>query len=97
MNRVFDGGEGYDKLPKIVDRHLIPLLREQPDKHANQDMASSLEDISSKLLVRFQHVYRVQQGVFRISLPKSPHFSKFRCCIAEVQIRQAKHISKVKL
>jgi hypothetical protein len=50
-NRVFDGVEGFDKLPKIVGRHLIPLLRGQPDKHANQNMASSLEDIPSKLPV----------------------------------------------
>jgi hypothetical protein len=51
-NRVFNGVEGCDKLPKIVGRHLIFLLWEQPDKHMNQNMASSLEDISSKLPVR---------------------------------------------
>jgi hypothetical protein len=50
-NGVFDGVEGFDQLPGIADKKLIPLLWEQPNKYASLNMASSLEDISSKLPV----------------------------------------------
>jgi hypothetical protein len=66
--------------------HIISLLRPEHDKHADQDMVSLLEDIPSP--VWFQHIYWVQQGVFRSCVPKSPKLSKFLRCIAETQIRQ---------
>jgi hypothetical protein len=57
MNMILDGVKGCDELPKIVYWHLILLLRPEPDKHVDQNMASSLEDIPSKPPVRFQHIY----------------------------------------
>jgi hypothetical protein len=51
MNRILNGVEACDELPKILGWHLIPLLREQPDKHANQNIMSLLEDIPRKLPV----------------------------------------------
>jgi hypothetical protein len=48
---ILDGVEGCDELPKIVGWHLIFLLRPEPDEHADQNMASLLEDIPIKLPV----------------------------------------------
>jgi hypothetical protein len=52
-DRILDGVEGCDKLLKIVTRHLILFLRPEPNKHADQNVASLLEDIPNKLPVGF--------------------------------------------
>jgi hypothetical protein len=47
-DRILDGVERFDKPLKVVSRDLILLLREQPRKKTNQNMANSLEDILNK-------------------------------------------------
>jgi hypothetical protein len=50
-DKILDGVEGCDELSKIIGWHLILFLRPEPNEHADQNMASLLEDIPSKLPV----------------------------------------------
>jgi hypothetical protein len=48
VDKILNGVERFDKPPKIVSRNLILLLREQPGKKTNQNVANSLKDILNK-------------------------------------------------
>jgi hypothetical protein len=57
---IFNGVEGLGKLLEIVDWHLRPLLRPQPDKHPRQHTMSQLKKFLDQQVPKVVQLFPLQ-------------------------------------